>query len=617
MFKYFPLIETITNYQGGYLKRDIIAALTVAVVALPQSMAYAVIAGVDPVYGLYSAIVLSILGAAFGNSNHLATGPTNAISLLIASAMGVYIGQPNFYQLLFVLTFLVGVMQLAMGVLRLGKLVNYVSHSVIVGFTAGAGVIIALGQLNQLLGISLPQGHFSTLGKVVLTVQHLSQTNYVALGLGLATVAITIALKKLNKNLPGSLLALVFCVATVMLFDLGRYGIKLTGDIPSAIPPFKMLDLNLDYITSLAGGAAVIAVIGLVEAVSISKAIASQTRQKLDSNQEFIGQGIANIGGAFFGSIAGSGSFTRSAITFQNGGMTRLTGVLAGAAVLVILIFLAPYAKYIPSAALAGVIMVVAYSMVDKQAVKKVLQSNRNDAAVLGVTFLATVLAPELEYAIYSGVLISLLLFLRNTGTAGVSLLEAAGTERCSFIESPGGSDSAVTTVQLEGNLYFASSADLDEKLNNFYSAGSMVIIIRFKHVYYMDITALEVIENFIQRALADGKKIMLSGVRQEILPLLESAHILSLVGKENVFPAEKEVFGSLAKSVSAAYEYVKTAPGQVLHLDQAATSPSPSLSGSREKRSLIAAFGALVKMFEDPFLEAELHKVDILLKKV
>lgn len=622
--KFFPLIETIATYKRSYIRQDIIAALTVAVVALPQSMAYAVIAGVDPVYGLYSAIVLSILGSAFGNSNHLATGPTNAISLLIAGTMGVYIGKPNFYEMLFVLTFLVGAIQLAMGLLRLGKLVNYVSHSVIVGFTAGAGVIIALGQLNQLLGISLPKGHFSTLEKVILTVRHFEQINYIAFGLGLATILITVVLKKINKNLPGSLLGLVFCVMAVLFFNLSKYGIKLTGDIPSAIPPFSMLNFNLDYLGSLAGGAAVIAVIGLVEAVSISKAIASQTRQKLDSNQEFIGQGMANIGGAFFGSIAGSGSFTRSAIAFQNGGITRMVGVIAGAAVLVILIFLAPYAKYIPSAALAGVIMVVAYSMIDKKAVRKVLTSNRNDAVVLGVTFLATVFAPDLEYAIYSGVIISILLFLKNTGTAGVSRLEAPTSEGGLFIEDTIGnslSNQPITTIQLEGNLYFGSSSDLDEKLNAACSESSRVIILRFKHVSFIDITSLEIVENLVRRAVAEGKIVMLSGVRSEILAALEKAHIIGLVGRENVFTAEREIFGSLKKSLAAAYNYLKDVPAPLLHPEPpAAAVPEfqPAAAGTAwGKWSPLGAISSMVHLFEEPFVRAEMHRVDVMLRKI
>ncbi|MFZ5644635.1 MAG: SulP family inorganic anion transporter [Bacillota bacterium] len=620
MFKYIPLVETIATYKKEYIRNDVIAALTVAVVALPQSMAYAIIAGVDPVYGLYSAIVLAILGSAFGNSNHLATGPTNAISLLIAATMGVYLGQPNFYEILFVLTFMVGAMQLLMGVLKLGKLVNYVSHSVIVGFTAGAGVIIALGQFNQLLGISLPKGHFSTLEKVMLTVEHIDQINYVALGLGIATILVTVFMKKINRNLPGALLGLVFCVIAVIVLDLSRYGIKLTGDIPSAIPPFKMLSFDLDVLGSIMGGAAIIAVIGLVEAVSISKAIAAQTQQKLDSNQEFIGQGIANMGGAFFGSIAGSGSFTRSAIAFQNNGVTRMVGVLTGVAVLVILFFLAPFAKYIPSAALAGVIMVVAYSMIDKNAVKKVFTSNRNDAAVLAVTFLATIFSPELEYAIYSGVAISILLFLKNTGSAGVRLLEGAGAGRYeeTEIESTDGLTRNIAAIELEGNLYFGSSMDLEDKLSRAYAAGSRVFILDMSHVSFIDITSLEIIETFIKRASGEGKRVMLSGVRPEIYKSLKSAHLVGLVGEENVFRSEKDIIGSLLRTFTAAELYLKGRLEPATH-EPVEEPPVPVPAAASQKGRGLAGdlLGVFERLFQEPFLQAEIYAVDVMLKKV
>lgn len=617
MFKnYFPLYETITTYRKDYLRSDIVAALTVAVVALPQSMAYAIIAGVEPVYGLYAAIVLAILGSAFGNSNHLATGPTNAISLLVAGTMGLYAGQQNFYEMLFMLTFMVGAIQFLMGVLKLGKLVNYVSHSVIVGFTAGAGVIIALGQFNQLLGISLPKGHFSTIEKVVLTVEHIDQINYIAFGLGLGTILVNVLLKKINKNLPGALLGLVFCAAAVMLLDLSRFGIKLTGNIPSAIPPFKMLSFDPGMMGSLAGGAAVIAVIGLVEAVSISKAIAAQTQQKLDSNQEFIGQGVANMGGSFLGCIAGSGSFTRSAIAYQNGGRTRLAGVLAGVAVLVILLFLAPYAKYIPSAALAGVIMVVAYSMIDKNAVRKVLTSNRNDAAVLVVTFLATILAPDLEYAIYSGVIISIALYLKNTGAAGVRLLEG---------DSPGGfreadlstaAGSSVTAIDLGGDLYFGSSMDLDEKLERASSVGSRVMVVNMGSVSSIDVTSLEIIENFVKRSSKEGRKVIISGVRPGIYRSLEKAHITGLVGKDSVFMSEREIFGSLARSLSAAEAYLKEMPAAAL---QTAAQVAGELKpvAAVGLKPMVRLVGLLERLLEEPFLKAEVYAMDVMLRKV
>ncbi len=561
--KNIPIINTISTYKKEYFRFDFIAALTVAVVALPQSMAYAMIAGVDPAYGLYSAIVLAILGSMFGSSNHLATGPTNAISLLISSYMAVYLGQGNFLATLFLLTFMVGAIQFAMGALKLGKLVNYVSHSVIVGFTAGAGVIIALGQLNALLGISLPKGKHSTMEKVMMTFDNIDKMNYYALLLGIFTILVIIVSKRINKNIPGALLGIIFSVVLVMFMGLDKYGIKLAGAIPSAIPPFSMISLNLESMNALFGGAMVIAVIGLVEAVSISKAISAQTMQKIDPNQEFIGQGIANMGGAFFGSIAGSGSFTRSAIAFQNGGMTRLTGVMTGIVILVILMFFAPFAKYIPNASLAGVIMVVAYTMVDKNAVSKVFKSNRNDAIVMTITFIATILAPELEYAIYSGIAISILLYLKETGAASVVRLAPMGGSPGQLVEyhtACGNGqpvNSTISVVQLDGNLYFGSSADLEHKLNGAYS-DARVLVIKFTGVTMMDITSLEVIESFINRVMKEDKKVLLCDVRPSIKRMMEKSHIISMVGEGNVFVVEEEVLASSAKALEKADAWLR-----------------------------------------------------------
>ncbi|WP_347491254.1 SulP family inorganic anion transporter [Desulfoscipio sp. XC116] len=632
VLKYFPFIETITTYKKAYFKFDIIAALTVAVVALPQSMAYAIIAGVDPVYGLYSAIVLSILGSLFGNSNHLATGPTNAISLLIASNMSVYAGKPNFYEMLLMLTFLAGAIQFLMGVLKMGKLVNYVSHSVIVGFTAGAGVIIALGQFNQLLGISLAKGGHSTVDKVAATFAHIDQLNYYALGLGLLTIVVSVLSKKINKSLPGALLGLVICVIIVMTCGLEARGIKLTGDIPSAIPPFGMLSFDLQAMGALFNGALVIAIIGLVEAVSISKAISAQSGQKLDSNQEFIGQGVANMGGAFFSCIAGSGSFTRSAITFQNGAVTRLAGVLAGVAVMVILIFFAPFARYIPNAALAGVIMVVAYSMVDKEAVKKVFKSNKNDAAVMLVTFLTTILAPELEYAIYTGILISLLLFLKENGRATVRLFSVLDSNSNRFAESEVSNlsgqaiQSPISIIQLEGNLFFGNSSDLEEKLNQAYGQAG-IYIIRFKSVTQLDITSMEVIENFINKVHKQGHKVLLCGIRPKLEEALRKCHITGHVGENNVFIAKSEVFNSLRSSLLQAEAMLR---GIILPQVYAAAHPEaadmrtqqtgPNLKLYDNKAAVGATpfkkvVGWMERFLQEPFYQAELFKAELLPK--
>ena len=236
--KYIPLIGTIKTYRKEYVKSDLTAALTVAVIAIPQSMAYAIIAGVDPVYGLYTAIVSTLISSIFGSSEHLIAGPTNAISLLVASSMKNYLGAGNFYETLFLLTFMVGIIQIVFGIMRLGKAVNYVSHAVLVGFMSGAGILIALGQLNQLFGISLGNGYMTLITKVYMVFANLNKTNLYALGLGVLTIAVTVLCKKINKNLPGTLFGIIISVILVMVFSLGNQSVKFVGEIP---PLFLLL----------------------------------------------------------------------------------------------------------------------------------------------------------------------------------------------------------------------------------------------------------------------------------------------------------------------------------------------------------------------------------------
>ncbi|MDR3543960.1 MAG: SulP family inorganic anion transporter, partial [Desulfosporosinus sp.] len=343
--KYIPILETIKGYKKENFRKDLIAALTVTVVGIPQYMAYALIAGVSPVYGLYTGIIAAIVGSAFGCSNQLITGPTNAICLITASAMIRYMGFPNAYQMLFLMTFIVGVLQVIYGAIKLGKVIDFVSHTVLIGFTAGAGILIALGQVNTLLGMSIKDSAaMSTMEKMYYIITHINQTNYYALGLGVMTMAIIVICKKISKNLPGALIGITVPIFFILMFALEKKGVKLTGTIPSALPPFKMVQFSLASAKNIFSGAFAISIIGLVEAISISKAISTNTRQKIDSNQEFIGQGISNIVASFFQCFPSSGSFSRSAINYVNGAVTRFSGILSGVFVALVLLFFAPYA---------------------------------------------------------------------------------------------------------------------------------------------------------------------------------------------------------------------------------------------------------------------------------
>lgn len=545
-----PFFADMKNYKKEFLKFDIMAGLTVAIVALPQSMAYALIAGVDPVYGLYTAIMTAIIGSILGSSDHLVTGPTNAIALMIASQVKNFTDS-NFLTMLFFLTFLVGFIQLMLGVLRVGKIINFVSHSVIVGFTAGAGIIIALGQLNQFFGISLSKGYHPLYEKVWQTLTALGQTNLFAFGLGGLTVAIILVCKKINKNLPGSLIGLIASAFLVACFNLGDQGVKLVGDIPNHLPQFQLPHaLPVGRIFDLLGGAVAIAIVGLVEAISISKSIALSSGQRINPNQEFLGQGISNMIGAFFHCIPASGSFTRSAINYDAGAKTKLAGILSGIIVAIMLIFFAPYAQYIPNASLAGVIIMVAYGMVNKHAITKIVKASRYDMMVMTVTIVATILMPDLERAILIGIAVSVIVHLWNTGEIKVKLLKPDG--QATFKEFPIREEllddelNGVTLVHIEGDLYFGSAADLEEKLRKVLDDPyTAICILRMKRINVVDVSAFEIVENFIATEQKRGKKVLLCGVEANLKKFLDKLGITAMVGEENIFPAEAEVYAS------------------------------------------------------------------------
>lgn len=556
--KYFPIIDTVKNYKKEYLSKDFIAALTVTVVGIPQYMAYALIAGVNPVYGLYGGIIAAIIGSAFGCSNQLITGPTNAICLLTASAMIRYMGLPNAYPMLFLMTFMVGVLQILYGAIKLGKVIDFVSHTVLVGFTAGAGVLIALGQVNTLLGMSIKNSAaMSTMEKMYYIITHTNQINYYAAGLGLLTMVIIIVCKKISKNLPGALIGIVAPIFFILVFSLEKKGVKLTGTIPSSLPPFKMVQFSLTSMKDMFSGAFAISIIGLVEAISISKAISTNTRQKIDSNVEFIGQGLANIVSSFFQCFPSSGSFSRSAINYVNGGITRFAGVFSGIFVAIVLIFFAPYAKYIPSPCLAGVLIVTGYGLIDKKEIKKVIKAGflTSDSIAMWVTCILVIVLLNLDYAIYTGIALSIVLYLKDTNKAPIKLLVPAQVNESQIIEHEIKSlDEKVDVliIQLEGNLYFGAATDLGEKLESLINK-SRVFILRMKHVTTIDLTSLSTLRVFIRNVKEAGGTLIISGVKSDLNSLLKRSNLDTDIGVDNIFMSENEVFASTTRALEKA----------------------------------------------------------------
>lgn len=547
--KALPFIKTLGVYNREKLQSDLVAGLTVAIMALPQSMAYALIAGVNPKYGLYAAIIPTVIASLFGSSQFLIAGPTNAISMVVASTMasvaigGMVVDQLPEEQkiaLVFLLAFMVGVIQLVMGIAKFGGLTNFISHSVVIGFTSGAGILITVNQLKNFLGINI--GKHSEFFEVLRhTVLHIGETNTIAFGLGLFTVIFILFSRKISTKIPGPLLSMIIAAAAAYFFNVEAQGVKLIGDIPRSLPPLSSFPLTLETIQHLFPAALAIAILGVVEALSIAKSIASSSGERINGNQEFIAQGASNISAGFFSGIPGSGSFTRSAANFNAGAKTRFSGIFSGIFVLITIIIFAPFARYIPLSSLAGIIMVVAYTMVDKKAFALSFKATRADRLVLLVTMLATLFL-ELEMAVYVGVLLSVLLFLRKVSHPQV--FKMASRERGGKLYPLVGEMNfcpQLSIYQIEGPLFFGAINELEDRLRVFKKLNEKIVIIRMKQVHTIDASGVHALEKFLKERDQKKGQLIFTGVNEAVKKVFMLSGIIEHIRPENIIDSTNE----------------------------------------------------------------------------
>jgi len=413
--RFFPFLDWLPLIGRDTLRADALAGLTGATIVLPQGIAFAAIAGLPPVYGFYTALVVPIVAALFGSSWHLVSGPTTAISALVFAALSGHfvVGSNEFISAAITLAFLVGVFQVLMGLARLGALIDFVSHSVMIGFTAGAALLIGLSQIRHALGVDLPRPE-----KLISFASALPSawpdTNWRAVVITIIAIAISVGVKWVRPNWPNYLLALVGGAVVGLLLDAKNQGVKLVGEITAVLPSFSLPFLNLDEIGLLSQPAFAIALIGLLEAVSIARALAVKAGQDLNSNQEFVGQGLSNMAGGLFNCYAASGSFTRSGVNYEAGARTPMAAIFSSFFLGIILLFVASWFAYVPIPAMAGIIIVVAYKLIDFKELLHIIKASRAETTIVAGTFLTTLLV-NLEFAVYAGVLLSLMFFVSKT----------------------------------------------------------------------------------------------------------------------------------------------------------------------------------------------------------
>ncbi|MFO7543825.1 MAG: SulP family inorganic anion transporter [Thiobacillus sp.] len=676
--KWFPL-------TSDSVKINFLAGLTVALILIPQSMAYAQLAGLPAYYGLYAAFLPVAVAAMWGSSNQLATGPVAVVSLLTASALATLapIGSDNFIALAIMLTLLVGLIQLVLGVFKLGVIVNFLSHPVIVGFTNAAAIIIGLSQVSKILGVSMPRTE-SFINDIVGVFRQVGDTHLPTLAMGVGAMVLMWLMKRYTPQLPGVLIAVVLATVvswatgfeenssgtaaqiaepalreqveevvtavkkvgqlngdiaqhnealseaykagghdtvaavrlearlalarlalkeaeavsdnvrkamrnvavvrqvdasgkTVAVYPMGKApqgvmlddavyrirkvtksgdfklvgGGEVVGGVPEGLPPISVPTFDLDKLGAMLSAALVISLVGFMEAISIAKAVAAKTRQRLDPNQELIGQGLANIVGSFSQAYPSSGSFSRTAVNSNMGATSGLSSVFTALVVLITLLFLTPLLYHLPQAVLAAIIIMAVGGLVNIQAVKHAWHAHKHDGAAAVVTFVATILfAPHLDNGIMVGAGLAIVLFLLRTMKPRVALLGryTDGTLRDIKVNPDLPTSEHIMALRYDGSLYFANVSYFEDAVLEGLATRPKVkyVLIVGDAINQLDASGEEVIHHLIDRLKQAGVILVFSGLKKQVLDVMRHTGLFEMIGQENIFPTVDQAINAI-----------------------------------------------------------------------
>lgn len=553
-----PQLFSVKDVTRASLKADLLAGLTGAVIVLPQGVAFALIAGLPPQYGLYTAIVPTILAALFGSSSHLISGPTTAISIVVFANISMLAApfSDRYIELCLLLTLLTGFFQLLLGMARMGGLINFVSQAVMTGFTAGAAVLIAMGQMSHFLGVGLPRGSMGNL--LAALPAALARANPAALAVGGLSLAVALYCKSRHPRLPGLLLAMGAGSLLAWLLGQEAAGLAMAGALPGGLPP---LSWPLDEVSSLGAlvpGALAVAMLGLAEAVSIARAVAGRTGQVLDNNREFIGQGISNLVGSFFSGYASSGSFTRTGVNLDSGARTPLAAVFSAAAVALIAVLVAPLTAHLPMAAVAGCLLAVAVGLIHMRDIERIVRTSGQESVVMAITAISC-LAVNLEFALFAGVMLSLLFYLNRTAHPHFITLtpELVGKKRHLTNASRNLQPECpqVKILRLDGSIFFGAVSHIDEELRQIlqHSPGQKHILLVASGVNFIDVTGCQMVFRQESAMGKEGRRLYLCSLKQEVLDTLRRGGCMQGLGKGDVFESKSEALREILKNIDYA----------------------------------------------------------------
>jgi SulP family sulfate permease len=536
-----PLFSQLSGYGRDELRGDLSAGLTVGVMLIPQGMAYALIAGLSPIYGLYASLVPLVVYAVFGTSRQLAVGPVAMVSLLVAAAVApIAEGSPQLYVgLAVLLSLMVGVLQFGLGVARFGFLVNFLSHPVLSGFTSAAALIIGLSQLKHLLGIDLPRSNF--IHEILWTAAgRLGEVHPLTLLLGLGSIALLVGLRWWRRSLPGALVAVVLTTVVVWALGLDEQGVAIVGSVPGGLPPLSMPPLDWGYARQLAPSALAIGLVGFMESIAVAKVYAGRHRYEVDANQELIGLGLANIAGAFVSAYPTTGGFSRTAVNDEAGARTNLAAIVSAGIIALTLLFLTPLFYYLPKAVLAAIIMVAVAGLVDWDEARYLWRVDRRDFGLMALTFVAT-LTLGIEQGILVGVVVSLIVIVYESSTphtAVMGRLPDTETYRNLKRNPEAMTRSHVVVLRMDANLSFANVSTfqdlvLDLDVND---PALEAIVIDMYPVNQIDSTATHTLRDVIETCRRGGVRLYLAGVKGPVKDVLDAAGLSDDLGEERFF---------------------------------------------------------------------------------
>jgi SulP family sulfate permease len=541
--KYLPILDWLPNYKKKNLQGDMSAGITVGIMLIPQGMAYAMLAGMNPIHGLYAVTIPILLYAIFGTSRQLAVGPVAMVSLLTAAGIGALSPSSPEQYLLYALTlaFLIGLIQFGMGILRFGFFVNFLSHPVINGFTSAAAIIIGLSQIKHLFGIELPRSEY--VQDIMVSIFHnIGTLNWTAFAIGIGGIIIIKFGKKIHKSLPTPLLAVVFGILLVWGFGLTANGVAVLGEVPSGLPGVSTPSFSMETWSILLPIAITISLVGFAESFAVAKVIQGKHKDyKLDANQELIGLGMANFGAAFFMGLPVTGGFSRTAVNDQSGAKTALASIISVVLIVITLLFLTELFFYLPKSILAAVVIVAVSGLIDFKTPKTLWKADKTDFLLLIITFIST-----LTLGIVVGILIGMALSL------GAVLYKASRPHIAKLAQVPNTNIYRNTSrfkdlvegkdelfVRIDGQIYFANISFIQKRIEVWEKekgAALSKVVLNFESVISIDSSGAHEIEEWIHNWQQKGIQVTIAGARGPVRDILKKWNMIEKIGKEYIF---------------------------------------------------------------------------------